>query len=64
MHDLAKQINMFPFVERVSTVSGGTDIVAFIRVKNVEEFDTILLRKLQLVEGIDNTQSLIVVHEE
>ncbi len=61
-YDLMKQIKMFPFVERVDIVSGGTDLVAFLRVKDVQEFDTVLLNKIQLIEGIDKTQSLIVIH--
>ncbi|MFH1683129.1 MAG: Lrp/AsnC family transcriptional regulator [Candidatus Woesearchaeota archaeon] len=61
-YDLAKEIKKFEFVERVDIVSGGTDLVAIIRVKDVEEFDKILLGKLQLIEGINNTRSLIVIH--
>lgn len=61
-YDLAEEIRRCPFVERVDIVSGGTDLVAFIRVKDVTEFDHVLLGKLQLFEGIDKTQSLIVIH--
>jgi DNA-binding Lrp family transcriptional regulator len=61
-YDLLKQIKMLPFVERVDIVSGGTDLVAFLRVKDVQEFDQVLLTKIQLLEGIDKTQSLIVIH--
>lgn len=61
-YDLAKELKRFSFVERVDIVSGGTDLVAIIRVKDVEEFDKVLLRKLQLIEGINNTRSLIVIH--
>ncbi len=63
-YDVAKEIKQFPFVERVDIVSGGTDLVAMIRVKDVAEFDQVLLTKLQRIEGIDKTQSLIVIHEE
>jgi len=63
-YDLAEQIKRFEFVERVDIVSGGTDLVAIIRVKDVEEFDKILLGKLQLLEGIDKTQSLTVIHSQ
>ena len=63
-YNVAKEIRHFPFVERVDIVSGGTDIVAMIRVKDVAEFDQVLLTKLQRIEGIDKTQSLIVIHEE
>jgi len=63
-YDLAKEIRKFHFVERVDIVSGGADIVVVIRVKDVEEFDKVLLGKLQLLEGVDKTQSMIVIHRE
>lgn len=62
-YDLAEEIRKFWFVERVDIVSGGTDLVAIVRVKDVEEFDKVLLGKLQLVEGIEKTQSMIVIHK-
>ncbi len=61
-YDIAKEMKRLPFVERVDIVSGGTDLVAMVRAKDVEEYDKILLEKIQLIEGIDNTQSLIVLH--
>ncbi len=61
-HDVADEIKRFSFVERVDIVSGGTDLVAMIRVHDVAELDRVLLGKLQLVEGIEKTQSLIVIH--
>lgn len=63
-YDLAKEIRKLYFIERVDIVAGGTDLVAVIRVRDVEEFDKVLLSKLQLIEGIDKTQSLIVIHRE
>jgi len=61
-YDLAKELRSFYFVEQVDIVAGGTDLVVIIRCKDVQEFDKILLGKLQLVEGIEKTQSLIVIH--
>ncbi len=61
-YDLVRELKKIPFVEKVHIVSGGTDIVAFVRAKDVEEYDRILLEKIQMIEGIDNTQSLIVLH--
>src|SRR3989338_10742532 len=52
-YDLADEIKKFPFAERADIVSGGTDIVAVIRVADVAEFDRILFGKIQLIEGID-----------
>ena len=63
-YDLLEQIRRFGFVERIDIVSGGSDLVAILRVKDVEELDRVLLGKLQNLEGIDKTQSLIVLHEQ
>ena len=62
-YDLADEIRKLPFVERVDIVSGGMDLVSIIRVKDVDEFDHVLLGKLQLIEGIEKTQSMIVIHK-
>ena len=62
-YDLAKEIKSFSFVERADIVSGGADLVCMLQVKDVEEFDKVLLGKLQLVEGVEKTQSLIVIHK-
>ena len=61
-YDLIRELLNCNFVERADIVSGGTDIVVTVRVKDVEEFDKVLLQKLQLIEGIEKTQSLIVIH--
>ena len=61
-YDIAKALRKFDFIERVDIVSGGSDLVAIIRVKDVDEFDKVLLGKIQLIEGIEKTQSLIVIH--
>jgi DNA-binding Lrp family transcriptional regulator len=63
-YDVAKELRVFDFVEKVDIVSGGTDIVAFIRVKDVAEFDKILLTKIQLIDGVENTRSMIVIHSD
>lgn len=63
-YDLLSELRKFYFVERVDIVTGGTDLVVIMRVKDVSEFDTCLVRKLQLVEGIRSTHSLIVIHSK
>ena len=59
--DLVKKIRSFYFVDEVHVVTGGTDMVAAIRVKNVEEFNKVLLSKLQRIPGIKETTSLVVI---
>ena len=61
-HYLAKQISRLLEVESVNIVTGGTDLVVKIRVKDVEEYDNFLLNKFQNISGIDKTQSLVVIH--
>ena len=63
-YDVAKELRVFDFVEKVDIVSGGTDIVAFVRVKDVDEFDKILLTKIQQIDGVENTRSMIVIHSD
>ncbi len=62
-HKLAKEIKYLDEVEQVDIVTGGTDIVVKVRVKNVEEYDNFLLKKFQNISGVDKTQSLVVIHE-
>lgn len=61
-YDIVKELKKFDFVERADIVSGGTDIIAIIRVKDVAEFDRVLLSNIQLIDGIEKTQSMIVIH--
>ncbi len=61
-YDVVKDLKRFSFVKRADIVSGGTDVVVFLRVRDVAEFDSVLLGRIQLVEGVEKTQSLIVIH--
>ncbi|MFH1401265.1 MAG: Lrp/AsnC family transcriptional regulator [Nanoarchaeota archaeon] len=61
-YDVVKELSRFDFIERVDIVSGGTDIVAIVAVEDVKEFDKVLLGKIQLIDGIEKTQSMVVIH--
>ncbi|NQV90882.1 Lrp/AsnC family transcriptional regulator [Candidatus Woesearchaeota archaeon] len=60
-YDVVKEIKRLGVV-RADIVSGGTDIVVIVRVKDVSAYDKFLLGKLQKIEGIDKTQTLMVIH--
>ena len=62
-HQVAKEMANLPEVGKVDIVTGGTDMVIRVRVKDVAEFDSFLLKKLQKIPGVDRTQSLVVIHE-
>lgn len=62
-HILAKEISLLPEVEKVDIVTGETDLIVRVRLKDVEEFDSFLLKRFQKIAGVDRTRSLIVIHE-
>lgn len=62
-HQLAQELKNLPEITKVDVVTGGTDIVVRVRVKDVEAYDQFLLKRMQKINGIDKTQSLVVIHE-
>jgi DNA-binding Lrp family transcriptional regulator len=61
-YDLAKEIEKLPGVRTVHIVTGVSDLVARVRFKDIEEFDKFLLSKLQMLEGVSKTQTMIIMH--
>jgi len=61
-YDIASELKKIPSIERVDIVTGGTDIISFLQVKGVHELDKLLLGKIQLIDGIIKTQTLMVLH--
>lgn len=62
-YDVARELRKIGRVEKVSIVTGGTDIVARLRVKDIDELDKILLGKIQLLEGVAKTQTMIIIRD-
>ncbi len=63
LHSLSKDLRKFDFVERADNVTGQASIVMLVRAKDIHEFDTILLEKIQMVEGVKRTRTDIVLRE-
>jgi Lrp/AsnC family transcriptional regulator, leucine-responsive regulatory protein len=59
--DVAKKIKKFGGVEEVSIVAGGTDVLVKVRAKDIEGLNDFIVRKLRELEGVDKTQTLIVL---
>ncbi|MBI4020650.1 MAG: Lrp/AsnC family transcriptional regulator [Candidatus Aenigmarchaeota archaeon] len=59
--DLAKAIGRMPEVEEVHIVTGGTDIIIKIRVKDMDELNTFVITRLRNLEGVENTQTIIAL---
>lgn len=49
--------------EEVYIVTGGTDIIAKVRTKNINDLNDFVIKKLRNIEGIDKTQTMIVLQE-
>ena len=59
--DLVERINSIKGVEEVHNVTGETDIVAKIMAKSTEELNEILLKDIMNIEGVNKTQTSIVL---
>ena len=62
-HDLAKKLKQHEFVEEVAMITGGTDIIIKVRVKNIDELDNFVTKYLRNIEGIEKTQTMVVLNE-
>ena len=62
--ELARQIRKIGGVEAVDIITGDADLLVTVRCRDIEDFQKVLLGKLQAIEGITETRSLIVIAEE
>ena len=62
-HELTKKIRQNEFVEEAAMVTGGTDIIIKVRVKNVDELDFFVTKYLRNINGIEKTQTMIILNE-
>lgn len=62
-YDLARDIKRLHCTEKVDIVTGGTDLVVFLRVSSIKELDEMLLGKIQMIDGVANTKTLVVLSE-
>lgn len=61
--DVAKHIKGLAGVESVEIMTGETDLLVKIRVKDIAELNDFVIRKLRKVEGVDKTRTMIVLSE-
>ncbi len=62
-HDLVKDLKALDFVEKADIVTGTVDIVLLIRVRDVDELDRVIVDKLRDIQGIESTQTLVILRE-
>lgn len=59
--ELAARLKKFEEVEEVNIVAGVTDILLRVRVASVEELNDFIINKLRSVDGVDKTQTMMVL---
>ena len=60
--DIAEMLKKHPFVFDAATITGSKDIIIKVRAKDTKELDH-FIDYLRSVEGIHQTETLVVLHE-
>lgn len=58
--DVAKQIAAFPEVQEAHIITGGWDILIKVKADHVDTLGKLVMDKLRMIEGIENTLSCLV----
>ncbi|MCK5176913.1 MAG: Lrp/AsnC family transcriptional regulator, partial [Candidatus Aenigmarchaeota archaeon] len=61
--ELAKKINKNPLVDETNILAGGVDIIIKIHSKDIDELNDFIIEDLRNMDGIKNTQTMIVLSE-
>lgn len=62
MHaEVAKELDKHPSLTDIHVVAGVIDIILKVRAKNIDELSSII-EELRNVEGVDTTQTMVVLH--
>ena len=59
--NIAKNIKKLNEVEEVHIVTGGTDIIIKTRFSDIKQMNTFIIDKLRSIQGIDKTQTMMVL---
>ena len=62
-HELARKLKSHPFVEEASMLTGETDILLKVRVRDVEEMDEFITKYLRNIVGVEETHTWVILHE-
>ncbi len=60
---LARQALKLPGVHAVRILTGGYDLVLEARVKDVDELNKLLIKKVRMLRGVDKTQTMLVLED-
>jgi Lrp/AsnC family transcriptional regulator for asnA, asnC and gidA len=60
---LARKLLRVQGIEHARIITGGSDIVIEARLSTIDELNTLITKELRKVEGVDKTQTMIVLKE-
>ncbi len=61
--ELAREMRKIGNVQSVDIITGDADLLVTVRCRDIDDFQKVLLGRLQSIEGITKTRSMIVVAE-
>jgi DNA-binding Lrp family transcriptional regulator len=61
--DIAKKIKEIEDVVSIDIVTGTTDLIATIKTDSIHSLNEIITNKIRNIEGVDKTQTIIVLKE-
>lgn len=59
--DIVNKLRSFEFVEEASIITGDADIIIKLRARDTEHLSAILLEKIQSIEGISKTKTMVCI---
>lgn len=62
-HDIAKNLRKHELVEEVDMITGTHDIIIRVRASDMEQMDEFVTRYLRRVDGIDKTETIMILSE-
>jgi len=62
-HEMAKKLKSKSIVEEVAIVTGSTDMIVKVRVKDMEELNNFVIGYLRMMDGVERTETLVIMHE-
>ena len=62
-HNIGKKLKSFDEVESADIVAGETDMIIKVRSESMKNLNIFITEKLRNIEGIDKTQTLMVLEE-
>ena len=60
-HEVANKLSNHDFVEEVAMITGASDIILKVRVSNMSELDNFVTKYLRNVDGVERTQTSVVL---